>query len=198
LANKTRARGNWEKWRRDGRPTDEDVRKWRLAVVNDMTVLLDAARFKLRDLAKLLATGAKVERSYRNRTGLHPKVEAPGRDYNAALERADKLAREVELLYVLLEARSLGVIKRGGLVLGAKVSAPAHVRVKELGRVRADREKIEREMARIARTSPRLKRAASGSAVGSPAPSSAPASEPQPGRTAEGSPASTATGRRQD
>lgn len=133
-------------WIETGKPTDDEVRAWRGAHVVEILRTLNAALARAKRLRVLLDDQERY-----GAAPLRRQLEAPEVLYSLAMERAAKLEREVELLYALLEARSLGTIRRGQLIVGARVSQPARPRLDELGEVRAGKAKIEAELERLTR-----------------------------------------------
>lgn len=131
-------------WIESGKPTDREVRAWRHAHVVTILRLLNGAADRARRLRVLLDEQERL-----GAAPLRREVEAPEALYLLAMERCAKLEREVELLYLLLEARSLGTIRRGKLVIGGVVGKPVRTKLDELDRAQASRAKIEREIARL-------------------------------------------------
>lgn len=145
-------------WIETGKPTDDEVRAWRGAHVVSILRSVNAALARAKRLKVLLDDEERL-----GAAPLRRELEAPEVLYRLAQERAAKLEREVELLYLLLEARSLGTIKRGRLVLGAVVSQPAAPRLDELAAVRAEKSRIDAELERL--TQGRGRRASRGSSA---------------------------------
>lgn len=128
-------------WLESGVPTRSEVRKWRSAHVSAMIHHLNLALDRGRRLKRLLDDTTRPGRAPLK------EEEAPDRTYEAAVQRAAALERELALLYALLEARSLGSIRNGRLVIGAgNANVP---KLTELESVRATRASIEKRIARI-------------------------------------------------
>lgn len=133
-------------WIETGKPTDDEVRAWRGAHVVEILRSINGAIARAKRLKVLLDDQERY-----GAAPLRRQPEPPEVLYALAMQRAAKLEREVELLYLLLEARSLGTIRGGKLVIGGIVSQPARPRLDELAEVRAGKRKIEAELDRLTR-----------------------------------------------
>lgn len=143
-------------WIETGKPSDDEVRAWRRAHVVGILKSVNAAIARAKRLRVLLDDETRL-----GAAPLKRELEAPEVLYALAMERAAKLEREVELLYALLEARSLGTIRRGRLVLGGVVSPPARPRLDALADVRAEKARIEAELERLTQAGRRRRGSAS-------------------------------------
>lgn len=143
---RSRAKRGRKPWIETGKPTDDEVRAWRGAHVVEILRSVNGAIARAKRLKVLLDDQERY-----GAAPLRRELEAPEVLYKLAMQRAAKLEREVELLYLLLEARSLGTIRNGKLVIGGIVSQPARPRLDELAEVRAGKRKIEAELERLTR-----------------------------------------------
>jgi hypothetical protein len=128
-------------WLETGRPNRKEVRGWRSAHVSAVVRHLNDALERCRRLKALLDDSTRPGRAPLK------EEEAPARAYDLAIERAALLEREIALLYALVEARSLGVIRNGRLVIGAGNLNPP--KLVALESVRATRASIEKRIARM-------------------------------------------------
>ena len=139
-------------WIETGKPTPDEVRAWRDRHAKAIYSHLRRATRHASRLKELLVKVQGGGEQYQIAlAGPVPKGDELTRAYELSLRRAAHLEREVELLYLLLEARSLGLIRGGRLKLGTIVSRPARVQLEKLDAVRTDRRALDAELDRVMR-----------------------------------------------